>query len=101
MIIVIRELQAHVGIAYLMICSRIGLLVTICHQHGTYVMHIIESAVVIEVCIECDSLIICRTRDILNTRLLIHRTVVVQTYDNILAVVASPCRLEGSVSIIE
>ena len=101
MVKVIRELQAHVGIAYLMICSRIGLLETISHQHGTYVMHIIEGAVVIEVCIECDSLIICRTRDVLNTRFLIHRAIVVKTYDDILAIKVSPCRLEGSVSIIE
>ena len=101
MIIVIRELQAHIGVAHLMILCRFALLVTVGHQHGAYVVHIVEGAVVIEVRIECDGLVIGRTRDILSTRFLVHRTIVVQTYDNILAVVVSPCRLEGGVGIVE
>ena len=101
MVEVVRELQAHVGIAGLMILTRLSLLITISHQHSTYIVHIIEGAVVIEVSIECDGLVICGTRDILHTRFLIHRAIVVKTYDDILAIKVSPCRLEGSVSIIE
>ena len=101
MVVVIRELQAHVGIACLMILTRNCLLITVSHQHGTYVVYAIEGAVIIKVRIECDGLVVGRTRDILHTRLLIHRAIVVKTYDDILAIEVCPSWLEGSVSIIK
>ena len=64
-------------------------------------MNVIERTVVIEVGIEGDGLVVGRTADVLNTRLLVLGIVVVQCNNHIPAIVVAPGRLVGSILVVE
>ena len=99
--IIVRSLQAQIGIAGSVISTRLCCLIAIGHEDRAQVVHTAESAVIVEVCIERDGLRVCGATDVLDTRLLVYRVVVVQSHDDILAIDASPCRLISGIGVIK
>ena len=84
-----------------MIDTRYGLLPTIQYCDGTHIVYTTESTVEVEVCVESNHLVVGRAADVLYTRLLILRVMIVQGNDDILTIVLSPSRLVSSILVVE
>ena len=84
-----------------MIDTRYGLLPTIQYCDGTHIVYTTESTVEVEVCVESNHLVVGRAADVLYTRLLILRLMIVQGNDDILTIVLSPSRLVSSILVVE
>ena len=84
-----------------MVDTRNALLVTVDHSNGTDIVYIIKRTVVVEMGIESNRLIVGRTTNVLNARLLILSLVVIQGHNDIFSVIAAPCRLKYCILVIE
>ena len=96
--IVVSGLDTQVHVAGLVISTGCLHLITIGNDHGTDVVQVGNLSLVIELRIEEDGLLAGTIRNILYTGMLIV-IVLLQTRDDILAIVVCPGRLKGGVSI--
>ena len=98
--VVVRQVETEVSIARLVVFTRYRALIAVGQQHGADVVNATECAVVIEMSVEGNRLIVGRAAHVLHTRLLVNFLMAVERENQVGTIIVAPCGVERSIAVV-